>query len=114
MAFFASLAVGADGMAWAGTMGDLATSSVYGLDPATGEVTRSVCGYSSAITMARDGSLYVNIGSPTNSCQESDRAKDSPGKQPCTDLETRAGIWKWVEEAEPEVCELGPLRSWDS
>ncbi|HMA25862.1 MAG TPA: PQQ-dependent sugar dehydrogenase, partial [Gemmatimonadaceae bacterium] len=43
----------------------------------------------------RDGSLYVNIGSPTNSCQESDRAKDSPGKQPCTDLETRAGIWKW-------------------
>jgi glucose/arabinose dehydrogenase len=37
----------------------------------------------------------MNIGSPTNSCQEKDRAKDSPGKQPCTDLETRAGIWKW-------------------
>jgi glucose/arabinose dehydrogenase len=43
----------------------------------------------------RDGSLYVNIGSPTNSCQEADRMKGSPGKQPCTDVETRAGIWKW-------------------
>lgn len=43
----------------------------------------------------RDGSLYVNIGSPTNSCQEKDRAKASPGRQPCADLEQRAGIWKW-------------------
>jgi glucose/arabinose dehydrogenase len=46
-------------------------------------------------TIDKDGSLYVNIGSPTNSCQEKDRAPDSPGKQPCTDLDTRAGIWKW-------------------
>jgi len=45
--------------------------------------------------IGRDGSLYVNIGSPTNSCQEKDRIKDSPGKEPCMDLETRAGIWKW-------------------
>ena len=45
--------------------------------------------------IGRDGSLYVNIGSPTNSCQEKDRIKDSPGKEPCADLETRAGIWKW-------------------
>jgi glucose/arabinose dehydrogenase len=43
----------------------------------------------------RDGSLYVNIGSPTNSCQEKDRAPESPGKQPCTELDTRAGVWKW-------------------
>lgn len=43
----------------------------------------------------KDGSLYVNIGSPTNSCQEKDRAADSPGKRPCTDLDTRAGVWKW-------------------
>lgn len=46
-------------------------------------------------TIDKDGSLYVNIGSPTNSCQEKDRAPDSPGKRPCTDLDTRAGIWKW-------------------
>jgi glucose/arabinose dehydrogenase len=45
--------------------------------------------------IGRDGALYVNIGSPTNSCQEKDRVKDSPGKQPCADLETRGGVWKW-------------------
>src|SRR5512146_2306586 len=46
-------------------------------------------------TIDKDGSLYVNDGSPTNSCQEKDRAADSPGKRPCTDLDTRAGVWKW-------------------
>jgi glucose/arabinose dehydrogenase len=43
----------------------------------------------------RDGSLYVNVGSRTNSCQESDRRNESPGVDPCTELETRAGIWKF-------------------
>ena len=46
-------------------------------------------------TIDKDGSLYVNIGSPTNSCQEKDRAPESPGKQPCPELDTRGGIWKW-------------------
>lgn len=46
-------------------------------------------------TIARDGSLYVNFGSETNSCQEKDRAKESPGKDPCTELEQRAGIWRF-------------------
>jgi len=43
----------------------------------------------------RDGQLYVNHGSPSNSCQEQDRMKGSPGKTPCPDLETRAGIWRF-------------------
>ncbi len=42
-----------------------------------------------------DGSLIVNIGSPSNSCQVKDRGLESPGKDPCTELETRAGIWKF-------------------
>ena len=42
-----------------------------------------------------DGSLYVNVGSATNSCQVKDREKESPGTDPCTELETRAGIWKF-------------------
>ena len=46
-------------------------------------------------TIDKDGSMYVNIGSFTNSCQEKDRAPDSPGKQPCVELDSRAGIWKW-------------------
>ncbi len=39
--------------------------------------------------------MYVNIGSATNSCQETDRLPASPGKDPCRELEQRAGIWRF-------------------
>jgi glucose/arabinose dehydrogenase len=39
--------------------------------------------------------LYVNIGSASNSCQQRDRQAGSPGRNPCTELETRAGIWQF-------------------
>src|SRR5687768_7596123 len=42
-----------------------------------------------------DGALYVNVGSATNSCQQTDRKLESPGNDPCTELETRAGIWRF-------------------
>lgn len=42
-----------------------------------------------------DGALYVNVGSETNSCQRVDRGNESPGADPCTELLTRAGIWKF-------------------
>jgi glucose/arabinose dehydrogenase len=42
-----------------------------------------------------DGALYLNVGSATNSCQQKDRGNESPGVDPCTELETRAGIWKF-------------------
>ena len=45
-----------------------------------------------------DGSLYVNVGSPSNACQVTDRTAESPGKDPCTELETRAGIWKFEDK----------------
>jgi glucose/arabinose dehydrogenase len=51
--------------------------------------------FAKTFTIDKDGALYVNIGSPSNSCQEKNRAKDSPGKNPCAELDTRAGIWKW-------------------
>jgi glucose/arabinose dehydrogenase len=43
-----------------------------------------------------DGSLYLNVGSPSNSCQQKDRANESPGKDPCGELTTRAGIWRFA------------------
>lgn len=42
-----------------------------------------------------DGNLFVNIGAPSNSCQEEDRQVDSPGQDPCPELETRGGIWRF-------------------
>ena len=41
------------------------------------------------------GSLFVNVGSATNSCQVKDRTLGSPGADPCTELLTRAGIWRF-------------------
>ncbi|MEA2779695.1 MAG: hypothetical protein QOK29_1239 [Rhodospirillaceae bacterium] len=41
------------------------------------------------------GALYVDLGSATNACQEKNRIAGSPGLQPCTELETRAGTWRY-------------------
>ena len=47
------------------------------------------------IAVGGDGALYINVGSRTNSCQKEDRGNESPGIDPCTELQTRAGIWKY-------------------
>lgn len=39
--------------------------------------------------------MFVVIGSATNSCQKIDRLPASPGKDPCKELETHAGIWQF-------------------
>jgi glucose/arabinose dehydrogenase/mono/diheme cytochrome c family protein len=41
------------------------------------------------------GALYVDLGSATNSCQSANRMPNSRGIEPCTELETRAGIWRY-------------------
>jgi glucose/arabinose dehydrogenase len=50
-----------------------------------------------------DGSMYVNLGSATNSCQVQDRTRESPGADPCVELETRAGIWKFDADKTNQV-----------
>jgi glucose/arabinose dehydrogenase len=41
------------------------------------------------------GNLYMDEGSATNSCQSQNRMPNVPGMQPCTELETRAGTWRY-------------------
>lgn len=53
------------------------------------------------------GALYVNIGSRSNSCQVADRALESPGISPCTELLTRAGIWKFDGNATGQLPDTG-------
>jgi mono/diheme cytochrome c family protein len=43
------------------------------------------------------GNMLVNVGSATNACQEVKRTKGSIGIDPCIELETRGGIWKFDE-----------------
>jgi glucose/arabinose dehydrogenase len=41
------------------------------------------------------GSIYIDLGTATNSCQAGNRLLESPGHQPCTELLTRGGIWRY-------------------
>jgi glucose/arabinose dehydrogenase len=43
------------------------------------------------------GSLYVNVGAPSNACQMRDRQAGSQGQDPCPILEKNGGIWKFDE-----------------
>jgi glucose/arabinose dehydrogenase len=41
------------------------------------------------------GAMYVDVATATNSCQLKNRTFKSPGIDPCTELETRGGIWRY-------------------
>ncbi len=43
------------------------------------------------------GSLYINVGAPSNACQIQDRKAESRGQDPCPILEKHGGIWKFDE-----------------
>ena len=42
-----------------------------------------------------DGAIYVDVATATNSCQAKNRQPKIPGNDPCTELETRGGIWRY-------------------
>jgi glucose/arabinose dehydrogenase len=50
---------------------------------------------SKSIALDNNGNIYVNIGAPSNSCQEQDRTKGSKGMEPCPILEQAGGIWQF-------------------
>lgn len=50
---------------------------------------------SKSIAIDPKGNLYVNIGAPSNVCQERDRMQGSKGMMPCPILDSAGGIWKF-------------------
>src|ERR1700722_19648026 len=50
---------------------------------------------SKSIVLDNSGNIYVNIGAYSNACQLQDRAKGSPGMNPCPILDSAAGIWQF-------------------
>ena len=40
-----------------------------------------------------DGNMYVDVATATNACQAVNRTPGSPGNDPCTELQTRGGVW---------------------
>ena len=41
------------------------------------------------------GAIYVDVASPSNACQLKNRLPGSAGKDPCEELKTRGGIWRY-------------------
>jgi glucose/arabinose dehydrogenase len=52
-----------------------------------------------AFDFGEDGHLYVNIGAPSNACQEPQRTPGVSGLDPCPLLEYHAGIWRFKADA---------------
>ncbi len=46
-------------------------------------------------TIDATGHLYVDLGSATNTCEIFNRMPRTRGNDPCTELETRGGIWRY-------------------
>jgi glucose/arabinose dehydrogenase len=51
------------------------------------------------IAVGTDGMVYVSFGSETDNCQVQDRGEKSPGRWPCTELDRRAGVWRFSPPA---------------
>jgi glucose/arabinose dehydrogenase len=61
---------------------------------------------SKTVVIDGQGALYVNIGSASNSCQVENRVDNSPGVDPCTELQTRAGVWKFAANGSGQTQSL--------
>src|SRR5262249_8519258 len=53
------------------------------------------------------GGMYVNIGAPSNACQERDRTAGSAGQDPCPPLEEHGGIWRFDESKPGQTLKDG-------
>src|SRR6202451_463616 len=45
--------------------------------------------------ISANGTMYIDVATPTNSCQVKNRMLESPGLNPFPELETRGGIWRY-------------------
>lgn len=52
-----------------------------------------------SLAFLSDGTLIVNIGSASNACQQQARTEGSPGRDPCPELDERAGVWAFDADA---------------
>lgn len=52
------------------------------------------------------GGMYVNIGSTSNCCEINLRMPHTAGDDPCKELETRAGIWKFDDNTPGQKQDL--------
>ena len=51
-----------------------------------------------SLALGPEGGLYVNVGAPSNACQQESRTEGSPGQDPCPLLEEHGGVWKYAAD----------------
>ncbi len=44
------------------------------------------------------GGMYVNVGAPSNACQDPSRTPGAPGRDPCPLLEQYGGVWRFLAD----------------
>jgi glucose/arabinose dehydrogenase len=59
------------------------------------------------LTFDGRGSLYINVGAPSNACQQPDRRPGVKGVDPCPILEKHGGAWKFDENKLGQTQEMG-------
>jgi len=62
---------------------------------------------SKSFTFDDDGYLYVNVGAPSNACQQERRTPGSAGQDPCPELERHAGIWRFRADSLGQTQQSG-------
>lgn len=62
---------------------------------------------SKSIAFDDNGYLYVNVGAPSNACQEQPRSPGSSGLDPCPQLERQAGIWRFQADSPGQTQQDG-------
>ena len=62
---------------------------------------------SKSFAFGDNGYLYVNVGAPSNACQENSRRPGSAGLDPCPQLERQAGIWRFDASTPVQTQEDG-------
>ena len=58
----------------------------------------------------RTGNLFVDLGTATNACEIENRQRHSKGNQPCTEKQTRGGIWRF--DAAKQGQAFSPAERW--
>ena len=58
----------------------------------------------------KTGNLFVDLGTATNACEVENRVEHSKGSEPCTEKETRGGIWRF--DAAKQGQAFSPAERW--
>jgi len=80
---------------WKMTKGRLKPTG--GMETIVGGFTPQFQHQDKGIAFDGKGGLYVNVGAPSNACQQPDRRPGVKGQDPCPLLEQYGGIWKFDE-----------------